>query len=303
MKYCVVNPDITFRYYNTVDEVLFSFNQFHKQYLERIPIDKTLIFSAHPTERILTKDELKFLADTKEVYQNMYVSIPYDKREKLIDQLEDIGVAWFFNTYCTSKDMLCAQLLYEPTQIYIAEELGFELKDIHHSTDIPIRIVANVAQSSYGTNREVDQITKFFVRPEDTIFYENIVDTFELWSASPKKLSVIFKIYKDRVWKGELNEIIQDLHIFGKLSNRTIQPLFGENRLNCHKRCVYNQCHLCSRAISFAEDLTEAGLEVQKEKNITRDFEMDIEPFKKKVKEEIDYEFEVDEESMSNVEG
>jgi hypothetical protein len=250
MKFCICNPDMSFRHFQTVDSVHIMLN---RKVLDYLPRDKELIVDIHfiVDEELIIKDIEKY-----QDFNNVIFAIPWKDRETIIPFLKKMELKWMFSTFCNSKDMLSAQLEYSPAYVTITEELGFELKSLS-SLKIPIRVLANIAQCAKGT-REINPETKFFIRPEDIKFYEGIVDTVELVAALPDRLSVVYEIYKNGVWLGPINELIGDLNL--NIMNNEFPPGFGENRLNCHKQCIYNKCHLCHRYIETSKIFNKAGI-------------------------------------------
>ena len=108
---------------------------------------------------------------------------------------------------------------------------------------------------------------RFWIRPEDTELYEPYVDIFEILPGQndTSRLSVIYEIYRDRQWLGNLNDIILDFSS-PIVNNRGVNPHFGEMRLNCGKKCVVGQCNLCPQMADLANSFVEVGLEIIKKK-------------------------------------
>jgi len=138
--------------------------------------------------------------------------------------------------------------------MYICEELGFSLdriSDLLHNNGIRVRVFPNICQSSYA---DIPSIKKFFIRPEDITVYSNYADVFEL-IADPTRGEVIYKIYNQRKWIGELNELIPSF--VDSLKNDHILSIFGPIRLKCKKRCMYNpkSCSMCSLFLDLSENM------------------------------------------------
>lgn len=138
--------------------------------------------------------------------------------------------------------------------MYICEELGFFINSISkllHENNIKVRVYPNICQSSFF---EIPDIKKFFIRPEDIYIYSNFVDVFELISDKERQ-QVLFKIYRQEKWFGELKEVIPSFK--ENLDNRCIMSTFGAIRSGCKKRCMYdpNGCKICDRFIDLADTL------------------------------------------------
>ena len=90
---------------------------------------------------------------------------------------------------------------YQPTDMYICEELGFSIDKISkilHNNNIKVRVIPNIAQSSWA---DTPSLLKFFIRPEDISNYAIYVDTFEL-IAPQQQQALIYKMYKQGCWSG-----------------------------------------------------------------------------------------------------
>jgi hypothetical protein len=145
-------------------------------------------------------------------------------------------------------------LKYNPTDMYICEELGFSLDKVSkilHDNNIKVRVFPNICQSSFP---ETPSIKTFFVRPEDIDFYSTFVDVFELISDEERQ-PILYKIYKQGKWFGKIQEIIPTFK--GKLDSRYILNTFGVVRSKCGKRCMYvpGSCSICLRYSELATTL------------------------------------------------
>lgn len=90
--------------------------------------------------------------------------------------------------------MLYKFLNYEVTDVFITEQLGFEVDkvaEIVHSKDVQVRAFPNVAQVQY---ENLDDIYKFWIRPEDVELYEDYIDVLEFFG-EPEKQKIYYDIY------------------------------------------------------------------------------------------------------------
>ena len=170
---------------------------------------------------------------------------------------------FFFNTHINLWDTLYGYVNLGVTDVYIVEGLGFELEEIKNFLEDfenkpQIRVFPNIAQSSFDG---IDGLNKFWIRPEDTKYYEEYVDVYEFYGEDNKQ-KIYYDIYfKDKEWFGPLNEIIQGLD--SDINNTTIVPRFGINRINCRQRCVKGKhCHMCKTIETLADHFREVGLRV-----------------------------------------
>lgn len=194
---------------------------------------------------------------------NIIVRFPH--YNKLIKDLLDKynNPKFFFNTHINMWDMLYGYVNLGVTDIYIVEGLGFELEEIKKFLDKyenkpQIRVFPNVAQSSFDN---IDGLRKFWIRPEDTKYYEDYIDIYEFFGENSKQ-KIYYDIYfKDKQWFGSLKEIIQGLDT--DIDSKTIVPRFGVNRINCRQRCLKGRsCNMCKTIEILAQHFKEVGLNI-----------------------------------------
>lgn len=142
-------------------------------------------------------------------------------------------------------------------EVYVAEGLGFELNAVSalcHSRGVKVRVYPNVAQS------EVDfgsPLKRFFIRPEDRAFYDNFIDVYEFFGPLEKQ-DIIYKIYNQEYWFGNLKDIILGLDC--SIINRTVLPVWAKTRATCGRRCLKGtNCSICERMLSISEKLNDKG--------------------------------------------
>lgn len=266
MKYCV-DFQKGFKYINNVDEITITYRR----------TDTSLIdfLLEHQKQRIniYIKDEEDFLkhgcikifnAIAKE-----YPEVDFCfKLESYSEKTKDVFLAilgseikhkYFFNYFVHDWDSLWGYISLKPSSIYITEEMGFEIKkvaEILHSQNIEVRCFPNVAQSSWA---KTPGLKKFFIRPEDTVWYEPYIDVYEFFG-KPDSLATYYKIYAiDKKWFGKLNEII--LSFEGEIDSRFLLPSFAERRLECGKRCLKGRgCRICEATEQLSATLEKHNL-------------------------------------------
>lgn len=180
------------------------------------------------------------------------------ERKLILAQLQNRVAAWFVTKPVTTWTELHVLYSLGAKQVYIAEELAFELKDVAkfcHDRDMKIRVYPNVAQAP---RNDASDMTKFFIRPEDLHLYEGIIDIIEFWSEDSKQ-NTFRKIYQRGEWYGSLNELIKSFST--KVDNRCVAPIFGKSRLNCGLRCLRKgTCHICQRTKLLADRMKDKDL-------------------------------------------
>lgn len=237
--------------YNPADRSLEDFLDFYKDI--SIIIDVSNNFD---------EVDAKLLKGLYDKYHNFKIIFSY-LMEEYIDRVKKYKLPFFFSNSITTIDQMTGLLEYQPTDMYICEELGFHLDKISkilHEHNIKVRVYPNICQSSFS---KTPSIKTFFIRPEDISIYANYVDVFELITDEQRQ-EIIYKIYKQEKWFGEIKEIIPSFK--SDLSSRYLLKEFGAIRLRCGKRCVYKPgcCNICDRMIDVADTLKESKLVIRK---------------------------------------
>lgn len=262
MKYCVhYHRNSPFRYFDEVQEIEIKYSKEDltvPEFLEKNR-NKTVILTVEHPEDI---DRISNLATR---YTNIKIKVDLDNKE-LTDAAMHSGVPYFFSTMVDDWDTFIGIVNLNPTDVYIVNELGFELDkvaSIAHQYNTQIRVFPNVAQSKWA---KTPDIKKFFIRPDDISLYEPYVDVIEFFGHE-QQLSIYYEAYAhDGKWFGQLNEIINDF--YSDIDSRNILPIFGSTRIKCGKRCIKGRaCKICERITHFASTLEEQNLLIRVEKN------------------------------------
>lgn len=240
------------------------------QYIDQDLKELEVFFQKHDAQRILVqiKDNEKFFNNHEyeffnainKKYPNIAIIFTVGKMIPSTAMMQDITdsvtIPFFFDCRAHNWEILNYLLNYPISDVYITEELGFDIKQVAkrcHEKNVQIRVYPNVAQSSV---RHSTNLKKFFIRPEDISTYEPYIDVLEFWGPVEKQ-DTIFHIYQNlRKWFGDLNELILDLDY--SIDSRSMMPVFGEYRLDCQKKCIRtNACHLCDRIDSLSKTLAK----------------------------------------------
>lgn len=265
MKYCVEFAK-SFNYIDEIDEIFIQYksnNRALEKFIEKFKEKRILIKLNFEDldEFIDSSIQVDFIKAVIDKYEaNVAIVLPeykFDGNRKVFDIFKEKGVPVFFSTMVHSWDELIGLANMGVSDIYIVEELGFELVDaaaVLHERGIQIRCYPNVAQSAHP---DVPDIKKFFIRPEDVEQYEQYVDVFEFYGDSN---NLYYKIYtKDKKWFGDLSEIIFDFN--KNLDSRCIIPEFAEVRSRCGKKCMKGSaCRICEKVDRLAKTMQENGL-------------------------------------------
>lgn len=195
--------------------------------------------------------------------------IPYYSK-KIEQKFNERKLLHYYNEIATDWDTFAGFLQLNVTDIFVGEEICFNIisaKQKAEQKNIALRTYCNICQTSW---EDTPSLKTFFIRPEDISLYGNFIDTFEFFfnTFDFHKLNVLYEVYaKEEKWFGLLKEII--LNYNGDEDNRFLISLFGERRLNCKKRCMYEvdqTCHICDRIVDFSETLKNKNIYVTIEK-------------------------------------
>lgn len=271
MKYCI-NYSNKSHIIDKVDEILIRYDK--NKILELF----TQFIPAHLNQRIIVQlieeDNIDTIVNNLKKIISIYnenkdikfdIQLPF-YNQKFIEELKDTNLKYFFKAAANSWDKFTGLISQNVSDIYITDELAFELDkvaEIAHKNNIKVRIYPNVAQSRWD---KLSDILKFFIRPEDIEMYELYVDVCEFYGDKAQQIDTYYKIYQeDKKWFGDLQEIIIGLD--SKIDSRYIIPRFAEKRIKCGKDCLKGgKCEMCKRILDLSEQLENAHLIVQIDK-------------------------------------
>lgn len=193
---------------------------------------------------------------------NFKIKLEYNKEiYDLIKQRPNLRRKYYYNTYINNWDELYGYIDLKPSDIYVVENLGFELdrvSKILHYYGIRVRVFPNVAQSSW---RYTSPLKKFFIRPEEIDYCDsnNYVDVCEFYHME-KSIETYYKIYaKDKKWFGKLNELI--IGFDSEFDSKFLNPTIMEKRFTCGKKCLKGKpCNICRIAEENASVLEDYEL-------------------------------------------
>lgn len=199
--------------------------------------------------------DAKMMKELLQTYNNFKIMLKYQNNKHLA-LVQKYNLPFFFFNFVTTIDQVYGFIEYHPTDMYICEQLGFSIDKISkilHNNNIKVRVFPNICQSSFS---ETNSLLTFFIRPDDIAFYKNFVDVFEIFS-DRKSQGVIFKIYKEQKWFGDIHEIIPTFK--GELDGRYLLNDFGIFRSKCGKRCLYKpgSCDICLRLLDLSKTFKE----------------------------------------------
>lgn len=257
MKYCV-DFKKDFKYLNEIDELTINYRPEDKTLIDFLLLykNKRININIEKPEEFLSKNCIKDFDMIKKAYPDIDFAFKIPYNTELIEKIN--GYKFFFKDFVNDLDILNACIKYEVSDIYIVENLGFELLTIGnflHKNNIRVRVFPNVAQSKCS---KTPALKKFFIRPEDINIYEPYVDVMEFFEKpEPESIETYYKIYAiDKKWFGKLNELILSFDSKEEIDSRHILPSFAKYRLNCGKRCFKTgNCNICYAIKNLAQTL------------------------------------------------
>ena len=264
MKYSITYNK-TFRYMQDVDEIILYWStedDIVDFVCENFSQKQRIVIDFNEKSVADLRKAIPKLLEMKEKHSNFTIKMNIQTQRTFCDFLKEKKIPFFFSAFCNNWDSLYAYSLLGVSDVYVTEELCFNIKDVKAFCEprrIKIRVFPNVAQvSGKATSDIIPDIKKFFIRPEDICQYESYVDICELWGPT-KKQSVLYEIYKGEQWLGNINEIITSFE--EEIPNTGIAPHFATIRLNCKKRCYRDKCDICPAIAELGRLMLEDGME------------------------------------------
>ena len=264
MKYCLnYNKDTEHsKHIHDADEWTIIYNSKDDTLLEFLEKYKNKRINIYVKEE---KVDFKFLTELCEKYNNVYIKF---NGNYYIDKIKENkpNFKFFFDTQVSDWDIFIGLLKIQVTDIYIVENLAFEIDKIHAVAtqyNTQVRVYPNIAQSKWNDS---SAIKKFFIRPEDINAYEEYIDVIEFYDVD-KKIDIYYDVYKQKKkWFGRLDEIILDFN--SDIDNKYIIPRFAEMRIKCGKNCLKGgSCRRCEIIEELSNNLEKTKLVVSIDKD------------------------------------
>lgn len=245
----------SFPYLDQIDEYNIVFKNKTKQllsFLNQYGVEKRVnIILEHPS-----KSDIELIIELNKT--NKYrLAACLEADMMFIQMLKEAGVPFYLPTHINSWDALQYAINLGVSDVFITEEMGFDLKRIKKAlkgTDIQIRCYANISQTQYPYEGN-DGLKGFFIRPEDVDIYSNYVDVIEFYKSTDIQ-KVLYEVYfKDKKWDGPLMEIIKGLK--NPVDNYYILGSdFAKTRVSCKKKCIKTEhCQMCEVVTALALSL------------------------------------------------
>lgn len=248
-----------------IKEILISYNK-DKNFLDILAslqekiIDIDFYYNAIEEKSDLNECELQKLQLIAEKF-NLDIRLRISEKDlDKIDLIKKYNFPFFVYTWIRNWDILRYYSTLGVCSMYIVESLGFELdkvKTVALEKNFTVRVFPDVAQSFVN---EIQDIYKFFIRPEDLDFYSQFIDVIEFFRVEEKH-NVLLDIYLDKVWMGPLDQII--IGFKENVNNQFLPSELSTYRATCGKRCFQGYpCNICPRAVELSKLLEENGLQI-----------------------------------------
>lgn len=211
----------------------------------------------------LLSEDLDILRCAKEVCPQFTVLLSsFDENQRnFTEKLKENGINFFFSYDGSGTiDKLESQVELGASEVYITNELGFNIKALSeylHGAGVQVRVFPNVAQSSASSQEVLNTFKFFFIRPEDTIMYQNYIDTYEFY-CDVERQDLFYDIYFNKgYWDDDLSFLIKglDIPVLGNTIPR--DKYYAKKRLSCRKECY--KCSACDSILQIANAMREKG--------------------------------------------
>jgi len=216
---------------------------------------------------------------------------PWDENtQEIVQDCNNMGIPFFYDIFVDSWEVLYNIVKYKPAEVYITNSLAFDIQEVSkvlHENNIKVRVYPNIAQSSVPDDND---ITSFFIRPEDARHYVDYVDTMEIFAPIDQDIlkAFYYLMYSNCIkWMGPLNQFIIGLDEQPCLNNAIIDT-FGPVRLKCKRECThFKNCRMCHLAAEFGQLLTEHQLGLQYKSEYPQKIDRQGKGLSKQLKENI----------------
>lgn len=246
MYFCV-NGRQPYSVLEKADEIKVSYEdrEILLDFIEKIPTKRIIL--EVPNENF--EWDLWHLYDEK--FDNFCIAL------YMLNQYEEFNkenIKWYWPYPVTTYYELQELIKLNPAYILLGPPLTFDLDRVSSITDIPLRMVPNVARLNYFPIQEKSNgIQGQWIRPEDVEIYSEKISVLEFDKINLTQEEMLLKVYKeDKQWPGNLNFLIKEFYF--NVDNRAIPEELGRRRMNCGQKCMAGKaCKFCERNILFAD--------------------------------------------------
>lgn len=236
-------------------------------------IDKRIIIQVDDIAEFIDTVALNVILEAQKALSQAEITVCFDRltsaRETIDEELVDYlpllkEIPFFFNHIITSWQQLRYYLSLGVSDVYIGEDLCFDLPKVRKHCDrfnVTIRTFPNVAQKD-----DVEALKAFFIRPDDVEYLSQYIDVLEFWGPLDRQ-ETYHKIYTQGYWYGDLNEIIIGMAPEVSISNLGLLPSWPMVRANCRRDCLNGyKCTACERLLDISKSLTDQKIMIKHSK-------------------------------------
>lgn len=253
---------------NDFDEIIIKYEDQNQELIDFLEEHQAqeIVLLVENVIQFIEEEHWRLINAIYEEHQNFSVCLHalHKFTEFSTEELRAVGelkMPWFTGKLVSTFDQLNYLLSIGASQVYIVEDLGFDLqraKRVCSSRHAKIRVFPNVAQSSVHMT---PALKKFFIRPEDLQLYSDVVDIVEFWGPTDRQ-AILRRIYDKGRWPGDLNDLILDLNY--SIDSHRILAQFGEVRKTCGRKCMKgSSCAICEKISDIAQKLKSAHIQVK----------------------------------------
>lgn len=246
-----------------VDEIIIQYNEKNPNLIKFVQEYK------EDQRIVINITELSNIEDNLNIFEAAFKAHPHfaillSQKQNIAD-IAEMNIPFFFLEGASCLDDMAAMVNAGVSDLYVINELAFNIVEVSeycHKKNVSVRVYPNVAQSLSRLNN-INSLTKFFVRPDAVQVYSPYVDVMEFFGPLDKQ-PVLYEIYRDERWQGNLDDIIIGLN--KHIDNKTIVPYFDIIRLKCGKVCSFEKCSICSAVEKFGNTLQTKEIGIRKRK-------------------------------------
>lgn len=140
--------------------------------------------------------------------------------------------------------------------VIVGSPLTFNLKTLKYIfKDLNIRVILDRIEDTYD---DAPFGSQFFIRPEDLILYDNLIDYLVLVT---EKANIFFDVYKSGSWFGDMKELYPNMKVGAW--NPGLSFMFTITRLQCKHNCAMaSPCNVCENFIFMAANLKKNNMAI-----------------------------------------
>ena len=216
----------------------------NKRFLISIPSDIA------PERLTKAKEQIEFVKDITDNYVVQCSTIPH------YNELREGSYKAFLRYPVSDWETFQQLKKLGVSDIYIDGALGFQVKELKKGKeDINIRCSPTISPNLIISSPR--DPSSFFIRPEDLVFYDDIIDIIDFHVNNQTQEDALFSIYKQEIFLFDINKLIKGLP--AGVNNQLIKSDFAKTRLNCGQKCQMpsRTCRYCNSTFSIINHIQD----------------------------------------------